>query len=133
MDAARMNWRKQVELYEAGGDGLQPPWAVTQPMQATPAEWGISNDSYNWPFRVWYVTGTRNDDGTAKTSNELLTEVEQAIVDLSRAIRASTSLTVYDQIRDVSDTNDANKYFLANNAPFYAGYVQSVLVVGDTL
>ena len=39
---------------------------------------------------------------------------------------------VDNQLYWAADANEANRYFLGMSAPFYAGFVQSVMVVGDT-
>lgn len=116
--------------------GIMPPWAVLQPHAFSQVTYGVSNQCYNWPLTCWYITSLRNSlTGAAKTPAQYIAEVEQAIYDLTAAVRVYNTQTFsnFESRVDLSSENSANRYFgSVSGSPFWAGSVTFDLIVGRT-
>lgn len=125
----RLNWRKMVEDFEAGGtDGFSPPYLVWQWGYSYEIEGGAANLVYEQFIHLYYIT--ENND---KSSEQLLEEIEDALISLRDNIRNSDSndYIVMDANIDYSDSVSCNSFFLVNNASMYGGVVILKMIFGE--
>lgn len=130
--ANRIDWRQLVQRGEQGasGDTLDLPFVVVLFEPMNPANYGASNDSYEWPVTIYYVLST-----VGRSATQLEIALDNAATLIRQALRGytGTKFTLKEKAVAIDDSvmMEANQTLTQYNHPMQCVALRFTLICGE--
>lgn len=135
--AAKIDWRSLMQKVEenSSATGLIPPYGVLAYGPARTEGGALNSQTMMLDITVVCVEALKSG-GTARTSSETRTLIEDSLLLLRTNIFAETTANAkfqaWDAVIDTDQDNPANSYYLQYKLPLYAGIMTMPIMVGTT-
>lgn len=134
--AQRVNWRVMVERAQRNlSGGLSAPWGVIWFGPLSPVEYGMNSECSRMEVQVWFVDELRDGSATVIQTSTANKTMADRLHDIWHEFRDGTfnAFWVPNETPrvDISESTEANKFFLGSNLPFKASQISFYVEFGE--